>query len=106
MLLPSIDPVVEKPASLDKLKLFSLSANFLSTMLSISDKSSVPDARLRSAVLIASLALFKEIADRLDISVKTVESQMRIAFQKIRESFKNEEIILWMLFGRLSGCSL
>lgn len=49
---------------------------------------------------------YKEIADRLDISVKTVESQMRIAFQKIRESFKNEEIILWMLFGRLSGCSL
>ncbi|WP_339813618.1 sigma factor-like helix-turn-helix DNA-binding protein, partial [Zunongwangia profunda] len=49
---------------------------------------------------------YKEIADKLDISVKTVESQMRIAFQKIRESFKNEEIILWMLFGRLSGCSL
>jgi RNA polymerase sigma-70 factor (family 1) len=32
---------------------------------------------------------YKEIAEQLDISIKTVETQMRIAFQKIREAFKN-----------------
>ena len=47
---------------------------------------------------------YKEIAEKLDISVKTVESQMRIAFQKIRESFKNEEVILWTLFSKLRVC--
>ena len=47
---------------------------------------------------------YREIAEKLDISVKTVESQMRIAFQKIRESFKNEEVILWTLFSRLRVC--
>ena len=30
----------------------------------------------------------KEIAENLNISIKTVESQMRIAFQKIRSEFK------------------
>ncbi|WP_255518108.1 sigma-70 family RNA polymerase sigma factor [Fulvivirga sp. M361] len=30
---------------------------------------------------------YKDIAVRMDISVKTVESQMRIAFKKIREAF-------------------
>ncbi|WP_206538808.1 RNA polymerase sigma factor, partial [Aquimarina macrocephali] len=39
---------------------------------------------------------YKEIAEKLDVSVKTVESQMRIAFQKIRDSFKNEKIILFI----------
>ncbi|RXG18374.1 RNA polymerase sigma-70 factor (ECF subfamily) [Leeuwenhoekiella aestuarii] len=42
---------------------------------------------------------YQEIAEKLDISVKTVESQMRIAFQKIRETFKNDKIILWLLFN-------
>ena len=31
---------------------------------------------------------YKDIAATLDISVKTVESQMRLAYQKIREAFK------------------
>jgi RNA polymerase sigma-70 factor (ECF subfamily) len=31
----------------------------------------------------------REIAEQLNISIKTVESQIRIAFQKIRDDFKN-----------------
>ena len=41
---------------------------------------------------------YQEIADHLNISLKTVESQMRIAFQKIREQFKDEELILFFAF--------
>lgn len=32
---------------------------------------------------------YKEIAERLGISIKTVESQIRIAFQKIRKTFES-----------------
>ncbi|MEG3656780.1 RNA polymerase sigma-70 factor [Arenibacter palladensis] len=41
---------------------------------------------------------YKEIADRMGISVKTVESQMRIAFTKIREAFKEDHALLFLLF--------
>ena len=41
----------------------------------------------------------EEIADQLDISVKTVEAPMRIAFTKIREDFK-DGLILWQLMNR------
>lgn len=45
---------------------------------------------------------YKEIADHLGISQKTVESQMRIAFQKIRESFdKNDPVVLFFLLDIL-----
>lgn len=37
---------------------------------------------------------YQEIAEHLDISVKTVESQMRIAYQRIREGFENDSSIL------------
>lgn len=37
---------------------------------------------------------YKEIADILGISIKTVESQMRIAFNKIRKAFKNNTMIV------------
>src|SRR5690606_24285323 len=40
---------------------------------------------------------YREISEILGISVKTVESQMRIAFQKIREAFKDEELFLFFL---------
>lgn len=33
---------------------------------------------------------YKEIADRLDISPRTVEEQVRIAFKKIRKAFEND----------------
>ena len=33
---------------------------------------------------------YKEIATKLGVSIKTVESQMRIAFQKIRKEFKDD----------------
>ncbi|EGV42057.2 RNA polymerase sigma-70 factor [Bizionia argentinensis JUB59] len=39
---------------------------------------------------------YKEIAERLDLSIKTVESQMRIAFIKIRENYK-DDIMLFLL---------
>ena len=41
---------------------------------------------------------YKEIADQMGISVKTVESQMRIAFTKIREAFKEDYLLLFFLF--------
>lgn len=41
---------------------------------------------------------YKEIADQMGISVKTVESQMRIAFIKIRKAFKENDPLLFLLF--------
>ncbi len=43
---------------------------------------------------------YKEIAEQKNISVKTVESQMRIAFTKIREAFKEDTLVLFLLFGK------
>jgi RNA polymerase sigma-70 factor (ECF subfamily) len=40
-----------------------------------------------------------EISKKLDISVKTVESQMRIAFQKIREGFEDDPSFLILLIN-------
>jgi len=40
---------------------------------------------------------YKEIAEQLGISVKTVESQMRIAFKKIRKEFDDDKLILFVL---------
>lgn len=40
---------------------------------------------------------YKDIAVQLNISVKTVESQMRIAFRKIREAFKDDHLVLLVL---------
>lgn len=39
---------------------------------------------------------YREIADSLGLSVKTVESQMRVAFIKIREDYK-EDLLLFLL---------
>lgn len=44
---------------------------------------------------------YDEIAEKLNISKKTVESQMRIAFKKIREAFQNEKIILFVFLKSL-----
>ncbi|AFL79635.1 RNA polymerase sigma-70 factor, Bacteroides expansion family 1 [Aequorivita sublithincola DSM 14238] len=41
---------------------------------------------------------YQEIADQLNLSIKTVEAQMRIAFTKIREDFK-DGLILWILLN-------
>lgn len=38
---------------------------------------------------------YKDIAIRMDISIKTVESQMRIAFKKIRQAFKDDKTFLF-----------
>ncbi|MCM4162297.1 MULTISPECIES: RNA polymerase sigma factor [unclassified Arenibacter] len=42
---------------------------------------------------------YKEIAVLKNISEKTVESQMRIAFAKIREAFDNNDSFLFLLFS-------
>ena len=39
---------------------------------------------------------YREIAESLGLSVKTVESQMRVAFIKIREDYK-EDLLLFVL---------
>ncbi|RAV29462.1 RNA polymerase sigma factor [Sinomicrobium soli] len=39
----------------------------------------------------------KEIAQRMDISVRTVETQIRIALLKIREGFEDDEFLLFVL---------
>ena len=41
---------------------------------------------------------YEEIADYLDISKKTVENQMAIAFQKLRQQLEPYLQVLWMLF--------
>ncbi|MGJ8760336.1 MAG: RNA polymerase sigma factor [Polaribacter sp.] len=41
---------------------------------------------------------YKEIADQLDISVKTVESHMNTAFKKIRKAFKGDDLFLFLLY--------
>ncbi|WP_303316244.1 RNA polymerase sigma-70 factor [Flavivirga abyssicola] len=40
---------------------------------------------------------YKDIAETLGISVKTVESQMGIAFKKIRKAFEDDKLILLLL---------
>ncbi|WP_310994024.1 RNA polymerase sigma factor [Aequorivita marina] len=42
---------------------------------------------------------YQEIADHLNISIKTVEAQMRIAFNKIRDDFK-DGLILWLILNK------
>lgn len=44
---------------------------------------------------------YREIADTLDISVKTVESQIRIAFKKIKKDFKDDLILFFSFFKRI-----
>lgn len=46
--------------------------------------------------------IYKEIALRLHISEKTVESQMRIAFKKIREEFKNDKQFFMVIINKVS----
>ena len=42
---------------------------------------------------------YQEIADKLNISIKTVEAQMRIGFIKIRDEFK-DGLILWIILNK------
>lgn len=44
---------------------------------------------------------YSEIAELMNISVKTVESQMRIAFNKIRKAFKDDKMVLFMLLNSI-----
>ncbi|MCF7568709.1 RNA polymerase sigma-70 factor [Sabulilitoribacter arenilitoris] len=40
---------------------------------------------------------YKDIASILDISIKTVEAQMSIAFKKIRKGFANDNMVLFFI---------
>ncbi|MDD7886927.1 RNA polymerase sigma factor [Flavivirga sp. 57AJ16] len=40
---------------------------------------------------------YKSIADKLEISVKTVEAQMQIAFKRIRKEFKRDGVIFFLI---------
>ena len=44
---------------------------------------------------------YKDISEKLDISIKTIESQMGIAYKKIRKAFKDDNLILFFIFSRL-----
>jgi RNA polymerase sigma-70 factor (ECF subfamily) len=44
---------------------------------------------------------YKDIAKMMGVSVKTVEAQMRIAFKKIRTAFKNDQLMLFILFDSI-----
>lgn len=46
---------------------------------------------------------YREIAEQMGISIKTVESQMRIAFNKIRDAFENDNFLLFLLFKKYRG---
>ncbi len=43
---------------------------------------------------------YKDIAKHMGISNKTVEAQMRIAFSKIREAFKDDKLFLFVLIKK------
>lgn len=43
---------------------------------------------------------YKEIATELDISIKTVESQMRIAYTRLREDLKDLFVLFIMMFPK------
>ncbi|SKB71703.1 RNA polymerase sigma-70 factor, ECF subfamily [Salegentibacter holothuriorum] len=44
---------------------------------------------------------YKEIAEKLELSVKSVESQMRIAYQKIRDEFKEDPFFFIIILKAL-----
>ncbi|MEO9571355.1 MAG: RNA polymerase sigma-70 factor [Polaribacter sp.] len=41
---------------------------------------------------------YKEISEQLDISIKTVESHMYVAYKKIREAFRDDELFLIFIY--------
>ena len=44
-----------------------------------------------------------EISTLLNISSKTVESQMRIAYQKIRDGFQKDKLVIFLCFKKIRG---
>ena len=46
---------------------------------------------------------YKEIAETLDISIKTVESQMRIAFTKIRDDYKDDFVLFLVAMHKVTN---
>lgn len=62
----------------------------------------LPD-RCKEILLLSKKEGYKnrEIAEKLGISIKTVESQIRIAFKKIREALEDGNLHLFLLFRAL-----
>ena len=62
---------------------------------------SLPE-RCREILLLSKQSGYKnkEIAEEMGISIKTVESQLRIAFQKIREGFENDPLFFSLVLAR------
>ncbi len=100
----------QKDAFLEKLKYEALRSqiiedNTLLTKKIIKIKSIVaalPD-RCNEIIMLSKVEGLKnrEIAERLSISIKTVESQIRIAYKKIRKEFKDNDMLLFLLFRPL-----
>nr|WP_234953137.1 sigma factor-like helix-turn-helix DNA-binding protein [Psychroflexus halocasei] len=57
----------------------------------------MPQACQQVLKLKMSGATYKEIASELDISIKTVESQMRIAYIRLRQDLKDIFLFLMAL---------
>ncbi|WP_375141560.1 sigma-70 family RNA polymerase sigma factor [Aestuariibaculum sp. M13] len=46
---------------------------------------------------------YKEIAEKLNISEKTVENQMSVAYKKIRKGFENDRLFLPLILKKISN---
>lgn len=62
-------------------------------------------ARCREVLLLSKRDGLKnrEVAEKMGISIKTVEAQLSIAFKKIREGFKGGPLLLFLLAKALAG---
>lgn len=56
--------------------------------------------RCKEIVLLSKKEGYKnrEIAEKLGISIKTVEAQLTVAFKKIREGFEEDKLLFFLLF--------
>jgi RNA polymerase sigma-19 factor, ECF subfamily len=58
--------------------------------------------RCKEIVLLSKQEGYKnrEIAEKLGISIKTVEAQLAVAFKKIRDGFEGDKLMFFLLFRR------
>ena len=98
-----------KDALLDSLKYEALIENteedeslFQEKILRIKNEIEALPPRCKEILLLSKQENYKyhEIAAKLNISVKTVEAQMRLAFQKIKEGYSNKGFILFMMLKK------
>ena len=60
--------------------------------------------RCKEIVLLSKQEGYKnrEIAEKLGISIKTVEAQLAVAFKKIRDGFKDDKFLFFVLLNQLA----